>query len=661
MKKLKWILMLLVVSLALCSVSFAADSKLSALTALAEAPAADDEVYINDGGTSKKITTLNFMKLLEGSLASYAIHEDNLPATYLTATDIDTSPVESESAAPISSGWAYDHTNTADQHPEYMLDHQAFTAFSASDATPNVGVLNQYFQTADTTTITDFDDGGDSSTLSDGQLVEVLCLHAGAFDFTSSGLTSPYAADHTMIVGSVEVFQYDLDNATWRWVTPKSPTATPSGESDGFLVVTGPGTAANRLISGTANEVTVDDPDGSEGNVTIGLAAALDLGGKVLEIPNGTSGTTDADGETYLDTDGDGGTNFSGPVVQMDAGASAGYLFPIALPLAASQDNYIPKYDASSKTISWEADVSAGTTAWDDIADPDADATIAFAGYEQIITSTLDEASHSVLTITNTDADRANATTILNLKDYDTGDAQATYLNCEADSDGTPASVFSINQSTGINSTLSYNSPTLVTPVIGVATGTSLALTGNITGLTPAINLGTGVCEGTQDGGDDQDHLDDADAGLTADALIGMTVYNTTDGSSGLITDNTATSIIATLAGGTENDWDDGDAWTISPGPSQSGSIIYIGVATTIRHPATAGYSAIYYSTVAGVVKVDPADAMRLWLNGTDIGADGDELDSAGAAGDFIAIHNVSATVGRTLGRSGTWVDGGAS
>ncbi len=109
-----------------------------------------------------------------------------------------------------------------------------------------------------------------------------------------------------------------------------------------------------------------------------------------------------------------------------------------------------------SGVLTWEAAGGAGATAWDDIGDPDADATIAFAGYEQTITSTLDEASHTVLTIYNTDDDRANATTILKLTDDATGDAQATYLDIVADADGTPASIFSINQSTGLSSTLNF-------------------------------------------------------------------------------------------------------------------------------------------------------------------------------------------------------------
>lgn len=88
-----------------------------------------------------------------------------------------------------------------------------------------------------------------------------------------------------------------------------------------------------------------------------------------FEIPNGTSGTTDADGEVLLDTNCDG-TNVTGPCVQMDSGASQKYLFPAALPLAASQDNYILKYDASGKTVQWEADVGAGAGAFDDSGDP---------------------------------------------------------------------------------------------------------------------------------------------------------------------------------------------------------------------------------------------------------------------------------------------------
>jgi len=46
------------------TVAWAVDTKLSALTELAAAPATSDELYINDGGTSKKITVANLMLYL---------------------------------------------------------------------------------------------------------------------------------------------------------------------------------------------------------------------------------------------------------------------------------------------------------------------------------------------------------------------------------------------------------------------------------------------------------------------------------------------------------------------------------------------------------------------------------------------------------------------
>lgn len=68
---------------------------------------------------------------------------------------------------------------------------------------------------------------------------------------------------------------------------------------------------------------------------------------------------------------------------------------------------------------------------------------------------------------------------------------------------------------------------------------------------------------GTHDGGDASATLGDSGASWTADNLIGLYAHNTTDGSYGTITDNDETTVTATLAGGTGNDWDDGDAYEI--------------------------------------------------------------------------------------------------
>jgi len=69
---------------------------------------------------------------------------------------------------------------------------------------------------------------------------------------------------------------------------------------------------------------------------------------------------------------------------------------------------------------------------------------------------------------------------------------------------------------------------------------------------------------GRQDGGDNEAVLTDSTASWTEDALIDLQVFNTSDGSSGFITDNDATTVTATLTGGTGNDWDDDDLYEIN-------------------------------------------------------------------------------------------------
>ena len=68
---------------------------------------------------------------------------------------------------------------------------------------------------------------------------------------------------------------------------------------------------------------------------------------------------------------------------------------------------------------------------------------------------------------------------------------------------------------------------------------------------------------GEHDGGDGGAALTDSGRSWTVSELVGFTVYNKTDGSSGTITANTATTITATLTGGTDDDWDDDDEYIV--------------------------------------------------------------------------------------------------
>lgn len=71
---------------------------------------------------------------------------------------------------------------------------------------------------------------------------------------------------------------------------------------------------------------------------------------------------------------------------------------------------------------------------------------------------------------------------------------------------------------------------------------------------------------GTHDGSSNVAVLSDSTAAWTTSALVGMTLSNDTDGSTTTITANTATTITGVLSGGTDDDWDASDAYTISGG-----------------------------------------------------------------------------------------------
>jgi hypothetical protein len=71
---------------------------------------------------------------------------------------------------------------------------------------------------------------------------------------------------------------------------------------------------------------------------------------------------------------------------------------------------------------------------------------------------------------------------------------------------------------------------------------------------------------GTHTGAADASVLTDSGKTWTTDEWVGYFIYNTTDGSFGEITANTSTTITATLQGGTEDDWDNADAYKIAKG-----------------------------------------------------------------------------------------------
>ena len=70
--------------------------------------------------------------------------------------------------------------------------------------------------------------------------------------------------------------------------------------------------------------------------------------------------------------------------------------------------------------------------------------------------------------------------------------------------------------------------------------------------------------EGEHTGADAASTLTDTDQDWETSELVGHVVYNITDSSYGTITANTATTVTATLANGTDNDWDEDDEYLIA-------------------------------------------------------------------------------------------------
>ena len=93
------------------------------------------------------------------------------------------------------------------------------------------------------------------------------------------------------------------------------------------------------------------------------------------------------------------------------------------------------------------------------------------------------------------------------------------------------------------------------------------------------------VATGTHTGANGASTLTDSSKSFTTNELVNYRIYNTTDGSDGLITANDATTVTATLSGGTDNDWDTSDAYIIVAKPALNPvSITRSGTTATATH-----------------------------------------------------------------------------
>jgi hypothetical protein len=79
---------------------------------------------------------------------------------------------------------------------------------------------------------------------------------------------------------------------------------------------------------------------------------------------------------------------------------------------------------------------------------------------------------------------------------------------------------------------------------------------------------------GAHTGGNNEAILTDAAQNWRVNELVGYQIFNSTDGSSGFITANTANTVTAVLTGGAGNDWDTNDTYEIN----RTGMVVTTGV-----------------------------------------------------------------------------------
>jgi len=383
-----------------------------------------------------------------------------------------------------------------------------------------------------------------------------------------------------------------LSGSTSEFLRGDGAWATPSGSGD----VTGPASSTDNAIArfdGTGGKtiqnsnVTIDDT----GNLNLPSGAIYQINGSQISSSNLSDGSSllknvvedtspqlggNLDSNNHNIYIGDGSYNFGhSPQLGVEGVLEVdGTLYAdggIQSGASATPDITGDDSDTSAESIDWKIYGNATDTG-----DGTEDVDLFF---QVLVNGTL-------TTIMQLDADgNIEAASDFNLASGKKYKINGSQISASDLSNGT----------TGSGSVVLATSPTLTTPNIGAATGTSLALTGNLSGNVPVIL--------------------DTDASVTlsaSDCKGGMRINNDND------------AIDYTLPA------------------------------------AAAGLSITFYSKYAATVTVDTYDdSDTIILDGTSLTA-GNAIDSEGNAGDFISLLAIDDSTWITLGRSGTWSDGGA-
>lgn len=125
-----------------------------------------------------------------------------------------------------------------------------------------------------------------------------------------------------------------------------------------------------------------------------------------------------------------------------------------------------------------------------------------------------------------------------------------------------------------------------------------------------ALFLQPAATTGTHDGAGNAAVLTDTTAAFDANELVGKTIKNTTDGSEAIVTANTATTITGVLSGGTDDDWDISDAYSISLGIYTIGNVVAVNTGAGGVTAAVSINSVVDSASITSIQKSGIANAI---------------------------------------------------
>lgn len=355
MKKLFFLIFLLMATNA-----WAADSKVSALTELAVTPAASDELYINDGGTSKKI---QYSKLMDGeALKDDSIDDDSIDFGEVTGVDItltDAGAVTSSAAVTATTSFIIGSADMNEADLEKLDGITDGTAAASKcvvlDASKDVATINSLTATtlvgaltgnADTSTLAATVTIADNESTSETNAV--VFLPGGDLDGGNLALESDGTFNYNPSSGTVT-------STTFAGALTGAVTGNVTGNCSGTAATVTTAAQPNITSVGTLTTLTVDD-------ITVNGNTISSAGASTLAITPTTGQTITLDGTVTLDAGVIAGatsitsTGFTGELTGNSSTATA----LAANPAAATSGSCITNIDASGDV---EAEVDVWTEA----------------------------------------------------------------------------------------------------------------------------------------------------------------------------------------------------------------------------------------------------------------------------------------------------------